>query len=78
MGCRGGCDRSRDLTIVAQTASSAVVLEARQPWTVPELWKTHRARFPQLLGRRTERAAHNGPQAFVSFALKQEEQEPLQ
>lgn len=33
-------------------------------WTVPDLWKTHRTRFPQLLGRRTERAAHNGPQAF--------------
>jgi hypothetical protein len=46
-------------------------------WTVPELWKTHRTRFPQLLGRRTERAAHNGPQASF-FVLKREEQEPLQ
>jgi hypothetical protein len=46
-------------------------------WTVPELWKTHRPRFPQLLGRRTARAAHNGPQAFVSIVLKKEE-EPLQ
>lgn len=36
-------------------------------WTVPELWNTHRARFPQLLGRRPERAAHNGPQAFFFF-----------
>lgn len=38
-------------------------------WTVPELWKTQRPRFPQLLGRRPERAAHNGPQAsfFVAF-----------
>lgn len=37
-------------------------------WTLPELWKTPRTRFPQLLGRRTERAAHNGPQAsFFSF-----------
>jgi hypothetical protein len=47
-------------------------------WTVPELWNTHRTRVPQLLGRRTERAAHNGPQAFVSVVLKKEEQEPLQ
>jgi hypothetical protein len=47
-------------------------------WTVPELWNTHRTRVPQLLGRRTERAAHNGPQAFVSFVVKKEEQEPLQ
>jgi hypothetical protein len=39
--------------------------------TVPELWKTPRTRFPQLLGRRTERAAHNGPQAsFFSFEEK--------
>jgi hypothetical protein len=47
-------------------------------WTVPELWKTHRARFPQLLGRRTERAAHNGPQAFFFLVLKTEKQERLQ
>lgn len=36
-------------------------------WTVPELWKTHRTRFPQLLGRRNERAAHNGPQGSLLF-----------
>jgi hypothetical protein len=40
---------------------------------VPELWKTHRTRFPQLLGRRTERAAHNGPQASFFFVLKRED-----
>lgn len=32
-------------------------------WIVPDLWKTRRARFPQVLGRRTDRAAHNAPQA---------------
>jgi hypothetical protein len=38
---------------------------------VPALWKTPRARFPQRLGRRTDRAAHNGPQASVlSFEEK--------
>jgi hypothetical protein len=47
-------------------------------WTVPELWKTHRTRFPQLLGRRTERAAHNGPQAFFFWFAKRKEQDPLQ
>ena len=47
-------------------------------WTVPELWKTHRTRFPQLLGRRTERAAHNGPQASSFVFLKKEEQNRLQ
>jgi hypothetical protein len=40
-------------------------------WTVPELRKTHRTRFPQLLGRRTERAAHNGPQAFFFWGLEE-------
>jgi hypothetical protein len=38
---------------------------------VPEPWKTHQTRFPQLLGRRTERAAHNGPQAFFFFCLEE-------
>jgi hypothetical protein len=38
---------------------------------VPELWKTPRARFPQLLGRRTERAAHNGPQAFFFWVFEE-------
>ena len=61
----------------ARSRSSRVRLPVRSCWrraslwTVPELWKTHRTRFPQLLGRRTERAAHNGPQAFfVSFEEK--------
>ncbi len=34
-------------------------------WIVPDLWKTPRARFPQVLGRRPDRAAHNAPQALV-------------
>jgi hypothetical protein len=38
-------------------------------WTVPELWKTHRPRFPQLVGRRTERAAHNGPQGIIVYSI---------
>lgn len=36
--------------------------------------ETHRTRFPQLLGRRTERAAHNGPQAFFLLVLKRKNQ----
>ena len=57
--------RSAWLAIVAPAASWAVVDHRKSLWTVPELWKTHNTRFPQLVGRRTERAAHNGPQAVV-------------
>jgi hypothetical protein len=65
--CRG-CYGPLNPTIVVYRASCAVVLEARLPVDRAEPWKTHRTRFPQLLGRRTERAAHNGPQAcFFSF-----------
>jgi hypothetical protein len=39
------------------------ILRPKSLWTVPEPWKTYKTRFPQLVGRRTERAAHNGPQA---------------
>jgi len=31
-------------------------------------------RFPQVLGRRTDRAAHNAPQALVVVYADQEEQ----
>ncbi len=34
-------------------------------WTVPPAWKSLRTRFPPRLGRRSERAAHNGPQGVV-------------
>jgi hypothetical protein len=45
---------------------------AKSLWTVPELWKTQTARFPQLVGRRPERAAHNGPQGFLYFAEEEQ------
>jgi hypothetical protein len=59
MACRGGCYGSRDLSVVAYTASCAVVLEAQQPVdragamenaqsafpTAP--WTAHRTRRPQ-------------------------------
>lgn len=66
MAFAAACYGADALTIGAYRASCAVVLEHGSLWTVPELWKTPRPRFPQLLGRRTERAAHNGPQAFIS------------
>ncbi len=34
-------------------------------WIVPDLWNTPRTRVPQVLGRRTDRAAHNAPQALL-------------
>jgi hypothetical protein len=42
---------------------------------VPDVWKTHRPRFPHVLGRRTDRAAHNAPQAviYLVFRMKNEE-----
>ena len=61
----GGCTRSARHAIVVRGASWAAADQHKSPWTVPELWKTQTARFPQLVGRRTERAAHNGPQAVV-------------
>ncbi len=69
----GGCYGPGKVAIVARGSC----WRRGSLWTVPELWKTHRTRFPQLLGRRRERAAHNGPQAFFS-RLKREEQEPIQ
>jgi hypothetical protein len=63
----GACYRSARPAIVDRGASWAVVTRRKSLWTVPELWKTPRARFPQLVGRRTERAAHNGPQGGPEF-----------
>lgn len=41
---------------------------------MPDVWKTHRPRFPHVLGRRTDRAAHNAPQAVTvtDFRIKNE------
>jgi len=41
---------------------------------VPDLWNTHRPRVPQVLGRRTDRAVHNAPQAvrFLVFRIQKE------
>ncbi len=58
---------SAPLAIVDLGASWTVVDRRKSLWTVPELWKTHNTRFPQLVGRRTARAAHNGPQAVVFY-----------
>ncbi len=63
----GGYYGSTQLAIVDPGASWAVVDRRKSLWAVPELWKTHHTRFPQLVGRRTERAAHNGPQAVVFY-----------
>ena len=54
--------------IVAPGASWRVVDRRRRLWTVPPAWKSPRTRFPPRLGRRTERAAHNGPQALAVCA----------
>jgi hypothetical protein len=36
---------------------------AKSLWIVPELWKTHRTRFPQLVGR-AQNARPHAPQAY--------------
>lgn len=41
-------------------------------WSVPDPWKTHRTRFPPVLGRRTDRAAHNAPQAHLVMSVHDE------
>jgi DNA replication protein DnaC len=61
-----GYRRSARCARVVPGASYAVANRRRGLWIVPDLWKTHRPRFPQVLGRRTERAAHNAPQAVIS------------
>ena len=38
-------------------------------WIVPDPWNTPRTRVPQVLGRRTDRAAHNAPQALILGAV---------
>ena len=40
-----------------------------------DLWKTHKPRFPQVLGRRTDRAAHNAPQAVILVGLRMKNEE---
>jgi hypothetical protein len=42
--------------IVAPGAAHAVAFSAKSLWIVPDLWKTHRTRFPQGPWTRTERA----------------------
>ena len=41
---------------------------------MPDGWNTHRPRVPHVLGRRTDRAAHNAPQAVnvTVFRIKNE------
>jgi hypothetical protein len=59
--------------------ASWVILSGRDRrtglWIVPDLWKTPRARFPQVLGRRQDRAAHNAPQALMPVCAN--DQEPV-
>jgi len=58
----GGYRRSARSARVAPGASYTVADRTRGLWVVPDVWKTHRPRFPHVLGRRTDRAAHNAPQ----------------
>lgn len=51
----------------------SVILDRASPWIVPDPWKTPSARFPPVLGRRTDRAAHNAPQAFLVYPDDQEQ-----
>ena len=68
----GGCLRSTGHAIVVRGALWTVADHQKRPWTVPELWKTQTARFPQLVGRRTERTAHNGPPALLCFSKEEQ------
>ena len=44
---QGGCYRSTRPAIVDPGASWAVFFRPKSLWTVPELWKTHKPRFPR-------------------------------
>ena len=61
----GGYRRSARAAHVAPGASDAVADRRRGLWIVPAVWKTPRPRFPHALGRRTDRVAHNAPQAVT-------------
>jgi len=68
-----------------QSGSSRVLLPVRSCWrrgslrTVPGAMEhAQNAVSHSSLDRRTQRAAHNGPQAFVPFVVEKEDQEPLQ
>ena len=41
-------------------------------WSVPDPWKTPSTRFPPVLGRRADRAAHNAPQAPLVVSVNDE------
>ena len=64
-----GYSRSIRRPIGVPGASWAVVDQRKRPWTVPELWKTQTARFPQArwTARRTRRPQRpTGPLAFTN------------
>ena len=60
---------------VVPEASYAVDDQRRGLWIVADLWKTQRPRFPHVLGRRTDRAAHNAPQAVSVSVFRMTDEE---
>jgi hypothetical protein len=78
MDGRGGCYGSCDLTIVAYTTSSAVVLEAQQPVDRAGAMENAESAFPTApwTAHRTRRPRR--PTGVLLVILKREEQEPIQ
>jgi len=52
VGDRGGICGMGDLAFVGPGASYAVDSQSAGLWILPDLCKTHRTRFAQVLGRR--------------------------
>jgi hypothetical protein len=63
------------LEIVAPGGAHALATDAKSLWIAPDLWKTHRTRFPQILGR-AQNARPHAPQAF-HFMLKEKNRNSL-
>jgi hypothetical protein len=63
--------------IVAPGAAYAVAADAKSLWIAPDLWKTHRTRFPQgpWTAHRTRRP--HAPQASLFSFSKRKRQKPL-
>jgi len=67
-------DDRRSWGILNSRANAArASLRRSSLWIVPDLWKTHRTRFPQ--GRWTHRTRPHAPQAS-SFLILRKEQRP--
>ena len=61
--------------IVVPGAAHTVAADAKSLWIVPDLWKTHRTRFPQGPWTRTERAPTRSTGPIVFQMMKEKDKD---